>query len=607
MGAALVGVFAIVVSSTAWVFHSPHEAVSSIVEVIVAAVLVDGLLVLLPWRRLPIQLLMVFPLLLLGSMIALAATTNGIAANYTGFFTLAFIYIGITQPRWTSSAFAVLVTPSWLYCQQGQTAHVEIRLPIAMAIWLLIGEVLAARAVKSRARTGDLIARASTDILTGLASRLLMSDRIDRSLSDHQDRRSALLLVDLDGFKAINDAFGHAVGDELLVVVADRIRTVTGHEDLVARLGGDEFAVYAHRCTLPDAVKIGERLIRATAEPIELTRGRVGVTASVGIVDLAGCGSAQDAIRDADVAMYEAKSAGKSRVSVFEADMQERVAARLQLETELRIALDEDQFEVHYQPTVHAETRQIVGFEALMRWRHPQRGMLAADDFIGACEDIGLIVPLGNWILKMACRQARLWQPVDPGLRLTMAVNLSARQLFDTDLVAEVKEALAQGDLRGDALVLEITERLLLVDSPFVLQQLAELKELGIRIAIDDFGTGYSSLAYLRDFPIDILKIDRSFVEPLDDDRQAVALVRSIIGIADALDLDVIAEGAETLAQVEVLSQIGCYVIQGYYFGRPSSADDVGTYLSADRGMPRVSPGDLTVTRSNATRNGSEG
>jgi diguanylate cyclase (GGDEF)-like protein len=597
MGGALVGVCAVVVSSTAWVFHSTHETVSSIVEVVVGAMLIDAVLVLLPWRRLPVRLLLVFPLLLLGLVISLAATTSGIAANYTGFFTLAFIYIGITQPRWTSSAFAVLVAPSWLYCQQGQTAHVEIRLPIALAIWLLIGEVLAARAVRIRARTGDLIAQASTDVLTGLASRLLMSDRIDRSLSDPDDRWSSLLLVDLDGFKAINDAFGHAVGDELLIVVADRIRSVTGREDLVARLGGDEFAVYVHRCTLPDAVKIGERLIRVTADPIELTRGRVGVTASVGVVDLASCDSAQDALRDADVAMYEAKLAGKSRLSVFEADMQERIAARLQLENELRVALDEGQLEVHYQPTVNAETRQIVGFEALMRWRHPQRGLLAAGEFIGACEDIGLIVPIGNWILRMACQQARMWQPADPGLRLTMAVNLSSRQLFDTNLVAEVKRALVEADLPGDALILEITERLLLVDSPFVLRQLDELKQLGIRIAIDDFGTGYSSLAYLRDFPIDILKVDRSFVEPLGDDRQAVALVRCIIGIADALDLDVIAEGAESLAQVEVLSRIGCYVIQGYYFGRPSSAEDVDAYLSADRAT-RPLP-DLQVTRSN--------
>ena len=286
-------------------------------------------------------------------------------------------------------------------------------------------------------------------------------------------------------------------------------------------------------------------------------------------------------MRNVDVAMSEAKAAGKNRVSVFQADMQQRIESRLRLETELRVAVDEEQFEVYYQPSVNAETLETVGFEALIRWRHPSRGLLAASEFIDVCEDIGLVVPLGRWILRTACRHARLWQPIDPARRLTMAVNLSARQLFDTDMVTEVRNALAEFDLPGSALVLEITERLLLVDSPFVLRQLNELKELGIRIAIDDFGTGYSSLAYLRDFPIDILKIDRSFIEPLGDDRQAIALVRSIIGIAEALDLDVIAEGAETVAQVELLTQSGCMVIQGYYFGQPSPAEEISRYFSA--------------------------
>ena len=575
----MVGLFSFVVLSTSWALHAPEDTPSAIVDVFVGAVLAGIVLVLLPWQQLPVRLLMLFPLLVLGTELALAASTNGVAVNYTGFLTLAFIYIGLTQPPWTSVVFACLVAPSWVYCQQGLTAEIWIRLPIALGIWLLIGEVLAARSTKSRAQTRALIEQANTDVLTGLGSRLLMSDRIDRSLSNPAERNSSLLLVDLDGFKAINDAFGHAVGDELLIGVADRIRACTGAEDLVARLGGDEFVVYLRGCALPDAIQVGQRLLREVAEPIELTRGHVRVTASIGVVDLATCSTAQDALRDADVAVYEAKSAGKSRLSVFESDMQERIAGRLVLESELRSAFEEGQFEVHYQPVVHAETGRIVGFEALIRWRHPERGVLPAGEFIGVCEEIGLIVPLGNWVLATACKQARDWQPLDPARRMTMAINLSARQLFDTDLVTEVKEALAAADLPGDALVLEITERLLLVDSPFVLHQLDELKQLGIRIGIDDFGTGYSSLAYLRDFPIDILKIDRSFVDPLDDDRQAVALVRSIIGIAKALDLDVIAEGAETLAQVEVLSQIGCYVIQGYYFGRPAPASEITGYL----------------------------
>ncbi len=585
MGAGLIWMFSLVVLSTAWALESPGDNLRATVNVVIGAVIADFILLLLPWRRLPIRMLTVFPLLLVGMELALAATTRGFAADYTGFFTLAFIYIGLTQARGTPTLFAIIVAPSWVYCQQGFTSQVGIRLPIALCVWILIGEVLAARAGHSRALTAELIEQASTDTLTGLASRLTMADRIDHSLSTNAAEPSSLLLLDLDGFKVINEAFGHAAGDELLVAVAERISACTTADDLVARLGGDEFAVYLPGCPLAHALGVGQRLVKVLAVPIELTRGSVGVTVSVGALDLGSCATAQQALQNVDVAMHHAKVGGQNRVSAFATDMQERVKARLRLESELRTAVDEEQFEVYYQPTLHAETRDTVGFEALVRWRHPQRGLLAAGEFIDVCEDMGLIVPLGNWILNAACQQAGLWQPLDPGRRLTMAVNLSARQLFDTDLVAEVRDALSTADLRGDALVLEITERLLLVDSPFVLRQLNELKGLGIRIAIDDFGTGYSSLAYLREFPIDILKIDRSFVEPLGEDHQAVALVRSIIGLAEALGLDVIAEGAEKVAQVELLTQIGCSVIQGYYFGRPASAEEITGYLQPHR-MP---------------------
>jgi diguanylate cyclase (GGDEF)-like protein len=589
MGAGLIWMFSLVVLSTAWALRSPGDNMRATVNVVIGAVIADFILLLLPWRRLPTRMLTVFPFLLVAMELALAATTSGFASDYTGFFTLAFIYIGLTQARGTPTLFALVVAPSWVYCQQGFTSQVGIRLPIALGVWILIGEVLAARAGQSRALTAELIEQASTDTLTGLASRLTMADRIDRSLSNNGGEPSSLLLLDLDGFKVINEAFGHAAGDELLVAVAERISACTTADDLVARLGGDEFAVYLPGCPLAHALGVGQRLVKVLAVPIELTRGSVGVTVSVGALDLGTCATAQQALQNVDVAMHHAKVSGQNRVSAFATDMQERIAARLRLESELRKAVDEDQFEVYYQPTVHAETRDTVGFEALVRWRHPQRGLLPAGEFIDVCEDMGLIVPLGNWILNTACQQASRWQPLDPARRLTMAVNLSARQLFDTDLVSEVREALATADLRGDALVLEITERLLLVDSPFVLRQLNELKGLGIRIAIDDFGTGYSSLAYLREFPIDILKIDRSFVEPLGEDHQAIALVRSIIGLAEALSLDVIAEGAETVAQVELLTQIGCSVIQGYYFGQPASAEEISGYLHP-HGMPTSAP-----------------
>jgi diguanylate cyclase (GGDEF)-like protein len=590
MGGALVAALALVVSTTLWALHLPPHTLTVTFAVLLVAVVIDAALLWLPWSRLSYRLLLVFPLLLLGTEFSLAATTDGVAGNYAQSFTLAFIFIGLTQPRGTSVVFALLAVPTWVYCQGGLFANVGVRLPIALAIWLVVGEVLAAHTASGKTRTTKLIAEAHTDVLTGLASRLVMSDRIDRSIARCGEEASSLLVLDLDGFKAINDAFGHTVGDELLTVVAKRIQASTSGTDLVARLGGDEFAVCLEGCEVADATQVGQRLLASLALPIDLSRGTVSVTASIGIIDLGNCATARDALRNADVAMYEAKLTGKNRLSVFESHMRKRIADRLRLGAELRTALDENQFEAYYQPTVQVETGEIVGFEALLRWHHPERGLLAAGSFIEVCEEVGLIVPLGTWILEQACRQVHLWQLEFPGRYFSMAVNLSSRQLFDTDLVAEVKAALSTSDLRGDVLVLEITERLLLVDSPFVLRQLDELKQLGVRIAIDDFGTGYSSLAYLRNFPIDILKIDRSFVEALDSDRQAVALAKSIVGIADALHLDVIAEGAETLAQVQVLADIGCRVIQGYYFGKPSSAKELSGCLATSQAVERISP-----------------
>jgi diguanylate cyclase (GGDEF)-like protein len=581
MGAGLIWAFALIVLSTTWALRSSQDSVRAIFAVVLGAVAADFVLVLLPWKRLPTQVLIVFPLLILGMELSLAATTTGVASDYTGFFTLAFIFIGLTQPRGTSVVFAVLVAPTWVYCQDGFTSQVGVRLPIALGIWILIGEVLAARAARSSELAQELCERASTDALTGLPSRQTLIERIDGRLSSSEAGTSSLLLVNIDGFKAINDAFGHPVGDELLVEVANRLRASIEDGDMIARLGGDEFAVYLDHRSPSEAIVFGAHLMSSIATPIELTRGSAGVTASVGVLDLRECKTSGLALRNVDVALFEAKSTGRNRLSVFEEQMQKRIEDRLQLESELRRAVDEEQFEVYYQPTVNLETHQIVGYEALVRWNHPTRGLLAPGAFIDVCENSGLISRLGSFVLTTACNQAREWQPSDPGRRLTMAVNLSALQLFNSDLVAEVATALSVSGLRGDALVLEITERLLLADSPFVMRQLNGLKQLGIRIAIDDFGTGYSSLAYLREFPVDILKIDRSFVMPMNESRRAYALVKSIVSLAEALELDVIGEGAETASQVDTLARLGCTVIQGYYFGRPSSADEVSRYLAA--------------------------
>jgi diguanylate cyclase (GGDEF)-like protein len=575
MGAGLVLLYAIAVTVTALTLRESRHAVENDVLVCSLAVSASLAMVLLPWNRLSNRLLVGFPLIALGAELAVAASSEKLPAELTGFFVLSFIYIGLTQPRGTATRFAVIVTPVWIYSQHEPLIHSVVRLPIALSVWILAGELLATRTGSTKTHEDQLAVQANTDPLTGLASRLPMMDCLNHYVENGQRMPSALLLLDLDGFKEINDAFGHATGDQLLIVISERIRSVVRSSDLVARLGGDEFAIYLNNCPLTTALSVGEALRRSILEPIALERGSVNVSASIGLVSLDDYSSAEEALRDVDVAMYEAKGAGKGSLAVFETDMQERCARRLEREIELRTAFEKDQFEVHYQPTVNTETHEIVGFEALIRWNHPEEGWLPAGAFIYACEDTGLIVPLGTWILRQACRQIREWQPIDPARRLTMSVNLSPRQILDDGIVKCVSDALTEADLPGSSLVLEITERILLVDSPVVLERLDALKALGVRIALDDFGTGYSSLAYLREFPIDILKIDRSFVTPLDEDPKAVALARAIIAIAEALDLDVIAEGAETAGQVDALSRCGCFMIQGHYFARPDSAANI--------------------------------
>ena len=577
LGAGLVAALALMVASTSWALHLPADRLTWTYSVLCVAMGANVVLFLLSWNRCRFRvLLLAFPFLVLLTLLVMAAGDRWLAANYTGILTLAFIFVGLTQRPGTSVLFAVFAAPVWVFCQASQNTNVGVRIPLVLIIWIVMGEVLAAYAASSRSRADKLVSHASGDILTGLASRQAMTDRIDRAIAEIDTRPSSLLVLDLDGFKAINDAYGHAVGDELLTIVAERLRANLAAADLAVRLGGDEFAICLDDCDPTTAISVGQRLIDAVATPIELSRGNVMVTASVGIIDLDGCESSQDAVRDADVAMYEAKLTGKNRLSTFEEGMRERIVERFRLGAELRSALEKGEFEAYFQPVVEITSREVVGFEALLRWQHPQRGLLAADSFIEVCEESGLIVPLGAWMLHEACGQVQKWRSEHEDHSLYIAVNLASQQLFDADLVADVKAALRDSGLPGNALVLEITERVLIVDSPFVLQQLDALKALGVRIAIDDFGTGYSSLAYLRDFPIDILKIDRSFVEALGEDPQAVLLAKSIVGIADALQLDVIAEGAESELQVDLLSDIGCRVIQGFYFGEPMSAKELG-------------------------------
>ncbi len=578
LGFGLVAAFCLIVIGADASLHLAQEYRGAVGAIAGTTAVVDVLLLALlngTTRRI---LLLCFPVLLVISELALSLLPHGGGAvEYSGFLTLAFVYIGLTQARGVGPRFVLMVAPVWVVVQRPWTAEVGVRLFLTLAIWLLISEVLAARSERARLKTKRLIVQANTDVLTGLGSRLYLSDRIERMAGSSG---SALLFIDLDGFKVINETYGHAAGDELLVAVGKRLQSDLRHHDLAARLVGDEFVALLDGCTMGEAEALAHRLLASLSAPYSLSRGRVAVTVSIGIVEIVPPATAESVLRDADRAMSEAKAAGRNRISVYEGSMHDRLVMRLELETELRDALAQDQFEVHYQPVVHSATNAIIGAEALLRWRHPHRGLLAPDAFLSVSEEMGLMEPLGDWILRRACVQAKEWQLIDPARACSIAVNLSAPEMFSADLIGRVDRALGESGLPGKLLVLEITERIMMADTQQAKRQLQELRKLGVRIAIDDFGTGYSSLAYLRDLPIDILKVDRSFVDPLGSDHQALALLRAIVGIANALDLDVIVEGAETAAQVEFLDQLGCHIVQGFYYGQPTTAAELGHRLA---------------------------
>jgi diguanylate cyclase (GGDEF)-like protein len=417
---------------------------------------------------------------------------------------------------------------------------------------------------------------AHSDSLTGLANRLHLANRIDDAVSQLHPGSTgiALLLLDLDGFKAVNDSFGHAIGDELLTMVARRLRGSLRPTDVGARLGGDEFAVLLENVDHEQALAAAHRVLGAVSTPFVLSRSTVAISASIGLVHATDARGSQDLMRDADVAMYRAKADGKSRVVSFERAMQDRVMRRLRLETELRRSVEDGDFVLHYQPLIDLDLLNVVGVEALIRWQHPTRGLLAPAEFIDVAEDTGLIVPLGRWVLEQATLAAAGWQSAS-GRPLSIAVNLSPRQLHDPDLVQIAADALQTAGLSPDTLIIEITENLLLKDAELARSRLAALRELGIKVAVDDFGTGYSSLAYLDRYPVDILKIDRSFVDPLGGSLKSAALVRSIIDMASALEIDAIAEGVEDEHQLATLQSLGCHFAQGFYFARPRPAADI--------------------------------
>jgi len=442
------------------------------------------------------------------------------------------------------------------------------------------GVVINARDITvSHKLESDLRFAAYHDSLTGLANRLLLMKKIEETRHDESVAGIALLFIDLDDFKTINDGLGHTAGDEVLNLVASRLRSVLRLHDTAARLGGDEFAVLLTECySDEDVMTLAERVLRTLREPIVLGDRELHISASVGIsVAWGDRPSPTTMLRDADAAMYKAKQAGKNRAELFETSLQETAMERLELSADLRSAIDTEELFLVYQPIVDIETGATVGLEALVRWQHPTRGVLGPGSFIELAEQTGLIVPLGRWVIREACRQLAEWREAGLFTPKT-SVNISARQLSDPDLIPNLVDALATHRLDASQLCIEVTESLLIDETEHTMQRLRGLHAVGVALAVDDFGTGYSSLSYLRRYPFDRLKIDRTFVAALGEGtshERDIEIVRAIVDLAARLDVDVVAEGIETEHEADLLLSLGCLLGQGFLYSRPVPAADL--------------------------------
>jgi diguanylate cyclase (GGDEF)-like protein len=433
-------------------------------------------------------------------------------------------------------------------------------------------------------KTGQLRHQALHDALTGLPNRVLALDRAEQMLARarRQHLPVAALYIDIDGFKHVNDTFGHAAGDELLRIIATRLAGVVREGDTAARLGGDEFVVLVEGSVLDAGPElVAERLLEVLRRPYDMNEemGRqLSITASIGLASGLR-GNADELLRDADVALYEAKAAGKNCYTLFESEMKTAVQDRLTLEMDLAEALERHELFLLYQPTFDLQSENVIGVEALIRWRHPTREVMQPIEFIPIAEESGLIVPIGRWVLEEACRQATIWH--GQGHRIGMSVNVSGRQLDHDELIDDVRRALEQSGLDPASLTLEITETTLMRDADATAQRLRELKQLGVRIAIDDFGTGYSSLAYLRQFPVDALKIDRSFIGGIAASDESAALIHTLVQLGKTLQIETLAEGIEEQVQLKTLQREHCDHGQGFLFSRPLDVSAVEAFLQS--------------------------
>ena len=438
-----------------------------------------------------------------------------------------------------------------------------------------------ADAIRQRGTEDRIRYQALHDPLTDLPNRVLFLDRLGQALV-RPGSQVAVALLDIDNFKLVNDSLGHSAGDELLRKVAPRLQAALRPGDTIGRLGGDEFVVLLEQVADEDAAaRVAERIVAAFEVPFQLSAGEHFAKASLGVV-LAHDGEQEPAglIRDADAAMYQAKARGRARFEVFDGAMRARTVKRLSVENDLRRALEREELRVAYQPIVSLSDASIVAVEALIRWQHPTRGLILPGEFIAVAEESGLIESIGRWVLDTACAQTAVWQQACPRPRpLGIAVNLSLRQFTQRDLEKTIKGALARSGLSPSSLCLEITESVLLEEPEQVSRTISDIARHGVRFVLDDFGTGYSSLAYLTRLPIDGLKVDRSFVEALGSSDRSAAITTAIVRMAEALSVEVIAEGVETQQQLTMVRELGCQLAQGFYFHRPLDAPEISTLL----------------------------
>ncbi len=518
----------------------------------------------------------------------LANHENG--SSYVLYYLWATVYAFAFFSLWQASLQTLIVGIAF-----GLVLYVQRDLWQAEAArWLLVMSTTLAVGALVRFLTGALRYRSLHDPLTGLPNRRLYLARLDAALERRGEQepagRPAVLFLDLDGFKYVNDSLGHQVGDTLLVAVGARLSGAVRPGDLTARFGGDEFALLVEDVKDDaDAIAIGRRINAALMAPFRIAGDELHVSASVGVALSSSGDSGDTLLRDADAAMYAAKQRGRARCELFGAPHRDRMTGRLQIENDLRRALERDEFEVHYQPIVTLADGGVVGVEALVRWRHPERGLVFPGDFISVAEETGLIVPIGTRVLERACEQLAAWDARGGSLAgISASVNLSARQMPQVDLLSIVDRVLAENRVEPSRLTLEITESVLMEEGIAPEATMTVLRRMGVRLALDDFGTGYSSMSYLQRFHLDVLKLDRAFVAGLGSGGRDDAITGAVVTMAGALGMAVVAEGIETPTQLTALQELGCKLGQGYLFAKPAPGDELVETLKRRRADLRL-------------------